>query len=221
MLVVLALFAVLFPAPLHLTREVTDPITGGTSVIEEYCHGNRVVAVSGQRTAIAEHDQGVLTVIDFEAGTYSVTKFDDLAKAWAEPERTAASPAPAAPMQVKGDQRHLLSRDAVEVLLGLAYPARRDAGSDAAVASLRSKERRIVSNAAAAGNEAADYALPLEQILQIDAGGETVEVRNTVVRIGSELAPAEVLTVPPGARLVESTAVGARRMLEELDGKRP
>ncbi|MEO8380980.1 MAG: hypothetical protein ABI779_15060 [Acidobacteriota bacterium] len=230
MLAFLALFAVLFPAPLHLTREITDPVTGGKSVVEEYCHGNRVVAVTGTRTAIAEYDKGVLTVIDFEAGTYSVTKFDDLARAWAGSTTTGAertglartdSAEPAGSMQLKGDQRHLLTRDAVEVLLGLAYPSHRDASADAAVSTLRTQGRRAVTNAAASENAAADYALPLEQVQTIDVGGESVEVRNTVVRVGSELAPPDVLAVPSGARLVESSAIAARRMLEELDGKRP
>ncbi len=72
--------AVLFPAPLHITREVTDPITGSKAVIDEYCHGNRVVAVSGRRTSIVEYDKGHITVIDFGAGTYSHTKFELVAK---------------------------------------------------------------------------------------------------------------------------------------------
>src|SRR5688572_33462511 len=73
---------VLFPAPLHITRELTNPITGSKVVVDDYCHGNRVVSVNGHQTAIAEYDKNVLTTIDFDAGTYSVTKFDDLAKAW-------------------------------------------------------------------------------------------------------------------------------------------
>lgn len=191
-------------------------------VVEEYCHGNRVVSVTAQKTAIADYDKGVVTEIDFEAGTFSVTTFDDLAKAWQPDAASSETPRTnASAMRVKGDERHLLSRDAVEVLLGVAYPARRDVTVDPVVGSLRSKQRHAVVNTATTANAVADYALPLEQIVQMDAGGEIVEVRNTVVRVGSELAPAEVLIVPPGARLVESTAVAARRMLDELDGKRP
>jgi hypothetical protein len=33
---------VLFPTPLHITREVTDPVTATTTVVDEYCHGNRI-----------------------------------------------------------------------------------------------------------------------------------------------------------------------------------
>ena len=66
----------LFPSPLHITRELSNPVSGTTTVIDEYCQGNRVVAVSGQKTAIADYDKGVITEIDFAGGTYSVTKFE-------------------------------------------------------------------------------------------------------------------------------------------------
>ena len=46
---------VMFPSPLHLTREVSDPITGGSSQIEEYAHGNRIVSITPRRTAIADY----------------------------------------------------------------------------------------------------------------------------------------------------------------------
>jgi hypothetical protein len=208
MLAMAVLLAVLFPAPLHLTREVTDPITGGTTVVEVYCHGDRVVSVRGKKTAIAEYDKGVVTVIDADAGTYSVTKFDDLAKAWSSAKTTAA------PMRVKGDDRHLLTRDAIEVLLGVAYPARRDATIDQTVGSLRAGRHRIAANSTDAA--AAEYALPLEQVVQLD---EDLELRNTITRVGDELAPPEALIIPAGSRLVESTAIGTRRMLDELDGR--
>jgi hypothetical protein len=32
----------LFPEPLHITREIADPISGSTVTVEEYCHGNRI-----------------------------------------------------------------------------------------------------------------------------------------------------------------------------------
>ena len=39
----------LFPSPLHLTRRITDPLSGATSiVVEEYCSGNRVVTIQGR-----------------------------------------------------------------------------------------------------------------------------------------------------------------------------
>ncbi|HUR80795.1 MAG TPA: hypothetical protein VM733_08515 [Thermoanaerobaculia bacterium] len=204
MLAALALLSVLFPAPLHLTREVTDPIRGSKSVIEEYCHGNRVVSVSGHRTAIAEYDKGTVTTIDFDAGTYSVATFDELAKAWPAPK---SSPA----MRVTPDPHHTVSREAAEVLLGAAYPL--PPLSDKVLGTLRSGSR-MASNSAGAPVE---YALPAEQIVEL---GEGLELRNSVVRVGSELAPADVMSIPPGARRVEAKELALRRMAAELDGQR-
>src|SRR6266850_2143045 len=73
--------APLFPAPLHLTRQVHDSISDKTTLIEEYGYGNRLVAVRGGRTSIADYEKGELIEIDRDAGTYSVTRFDALAKA--------------------------------------------------------------------------------------------------------------------------------------------
>ena len=216
---------VLFPAPLHLTRELTDPISGTTSVIEEYCHGNRVVAVSGPRTSIAEYDKGLLTVIDFENGTYSVTKFEELAKAWerggpgrreeialtAEPEwrveqreaRVVASRA-GETIRIRPDRHVKLSRAAAEVLAGLAWPNRPQASASVVLNALKDGEK-------------SDYALPLEQIREQNLDGDTVTLRSVIVRVGSEFAPAEVQTVPAGAKLIEAKDVAARRLLDELD----
>lgn len=206
MLAILALFAVLFPAPLHLTREVTDPLTGSKSVIEEYCHGNRVVSVSGSRTAIAEYDKGVVTTIDFASGTYSVATFDELAKAWRTPQHPlAASPV----MRVTPDRRYAVSREAAEVLLGIAYPSAPALQPEQLLSSLRGERGAMASP---------EYSLPSEQVVEL---GEGLELRNAVVRVGNELAPAEVLAIPPGARKVEASAVALQRMASELDGRKP
>jgi len=200
---ILVLLAVLFPAPMHLTRVVSDPISGSETVIEEYCHGNRMVSVAGRRTAIAEYDKQTVTTIDFEAGTYSVATFDELAKAW----RTGK---PAAPpkMRVKPDLRHPLSREAAEVLLGAGHPAPPVAPE--VLASLRAP--RVAANAASAPS--LEYSLPVEQVIDL---GEGLELRNAVTRIGTELAPQEAMTIPHGARRVEAKAVALRRLADELD----
>lgn len=245
--VALAAGEILFPAPLHITRELTDPISGSKSVIDEYCHGNRVVSVNGRRTAIAEYDRGVLTTIDFDAGTYSVTKFEDLARVYEknvgasikasanewrvetrggrvvasrpgeeiEAERTDAHGRVL--VRITADRQLTLSRGALEVLMGSAWPRRADASADVLLGALRSRERRATTNAAA-GAAQNEYHLPLEHVTRFEIEGDTVETRNVVLRIGSELPPPDVLAVPPGAKLVESEAIVARRMLEELDG---
>jgi len=224
---------VLFSEPLHITREVADPVAGTKTTIDEYCHGNRVVSVGATRTAIVDYDKGTMTAIDFAAGTYSITKFEEIAKANPPEKRTAvamsaqsewhvqsrgsgvAASRPAeiieaaheAPqlrqtIRLTADRQLTLSRDAIEALLGFAYPNERNASGDVILGALRTQDV---------------YRLPLEQILRVETGGETIEVRNTVVRIGSELPPPEKLLIPPGAKLVESDVVRARRNLEELD----
>ncbi|HEU4887384.1 MAG TPA: hypothetical protein VFV49_05815 [Thermoanaerobaculia bacterium] len=72
---------VLFPKPLHLVRTIEDPLARGTSTVHEYCVGNQVITVNGSRVAVADYDKQQLTEIDREAGTYSVTPFEELAKA--------------------------------------------------------------------------------------------------------------------------------------------
>lgn len=212
--------AVLFPAPLHITREITDPIAGSKTLIDDYCQGNRVVSVTGRRTAIAEYDRGVLTVIDFEAGTYSITKFDELAKAWRgnsvettksdvqwqvvkDGDATEAKRGKQF-VRMTADPQLRLSRAAAEVLLGVAYPNRPDPAAEVLLGALRS-------------NRETDYALPREQVLRHEIDGEVIETRNRVVRVGRELPPAELLAIPAGAKLVESDVTAARKLLDALD----
>src|SRR4051794_27842202 len=71
----------LFPTPLHITRQVHDSISGKTAVLEEYAYGNRLIAVRGAKTSIADYEKGELIEIDRDAGTYSVTRFDAVARA--------------------------------------------------------------------------------------------------------------------------------------------
>jgi hypothetical protein len=254
---VFAATEVLFPAPLHITRELTNPITGSKTVIDDYCYGNRVVSVNGRRTAIAEYDRNVITAIDFNAGTYSVTKFEELAKAWeGNPSRSprgavssntqlraesqwrvepkgsrviASRPGESIEaqfddgnskevIQMTVDTQLRLSRAAAEVLLGVAYPNRPDSAAEVLMGALRDKQPRVASNGEAAP---AEYHIPLEHVVRQEFGGETVEARNVVLRVGNELPPPDILAVPPGSKLVESDAVAARRILEELDGVRP
>jgi len=230
----------LFPSPLHITRELSNPVAGTTTVIDEYCQGNRVVAVSGQKTAIADYDKGVMTEIDFAAGTYSVTKFEDIAKAQPNTGATLAATAksewrveskggkvvasrPAEvteaahgpqTIRVAADRQLTLSRNAIETLMGFAYPYRRDAAADVILGALRNRERTVATNAA---NAEADYHLPLEYAVRVELEGETIETANVVTRVGSEAPPPERLVPPPGATLVESKTVALRRMLDELD----
>lgn len=220
---------VLFPAPLHITREISDSISGKSTRVDEYCHGNRVVAISGRRTAIVDMTKAEVTTIDFDAGTYSIDSFETLAGLNGfQPARRAASwnverksagdvelKSEHQSVRVKADHNVTLSREALEVLIGAGYPNRRNDAADAVLTAARAERSRIAVNAAE------EYHLPVEQIMRIELAGEVIETRNVVVRVGNETAPVERIAIPAGAKQVESDAVAARRMLEELDGGAP
>ena len=227
----------LFPQPLHLVRQVEDPLSGKTTTLHEYCAGDQVVTVNGAHVVIADYAKQQLIEIDRDAGTYSVTRFDELAKT-----NTAApkSEWKAAPLGMKAarsgrsvdsfelttnhekleigvDRLTHLSRAAVEVLIGASYPnahrEEHDAILRAAGNARRGGDRGAVANAA----DAADYALPVEQTLTIDEDGERLTVRNSVVEVRNDLAPDDVRMIPPGARLVESRATRLARELRDID----
>lgn len=242
---------VLFPAPLHITRELSNPIAETKTTVDEYAIGNRLVSVSGRRTAIADFEKSELTIIDFEQGTYSVTRFEQVAKLhektgrrmtstidsegakeWnvqprggrmvasrqgetVEAERKAGD-GRAHRVRVTADRQVTLSREAAEALLGFGYPNPRNDVSDTVLEALRVKQARgaAATNAVAGAGE---YHLPLEYSVAADIDGETIETRNVVLRVGAELPPPDVLSIPPGAKLVESDIVATWRLLDELD----
>ena len=245
---------VLFPTPLHITRELSDPVSQKTTVIEEYCQGNRMVSVSGTRTAIADYAKGEMMEIDFAAGTYSVTKFELIARLNEKTAPHTARPLAASAaarndewhvearggsvvasrpvdtteaerkdentrqvIRISADRQMTLSRGAIEAILGTGYPHRPDTTGEMMLGALRSHSKRVATNSVDA-NTTDEYHLPLEQVFRFEAGGESMETRNVVTRLGNELPPAEALTIPPGAKLVESKTVAMQRLLEELDG---
>lgn len=235
----------LFDEPLHLTRQVSDPISGTTSRLDEYCVGNRVVSIRDARTSIADYDKGTLTEIDRAKGTYSVTSFDALARALPEPasssnRKSGISPSPdlvdagVRPVGNRGgrafeariveaqtlrkievvvDQELKLSREAVEVLVGAAFPLHRSAESDIAITA--AGHDRVAGKAGS--GLVRDHALPLEQIVTWEIDGETLRVENRVIRVGNESPPPDLIAIPPGAQLVESDIVLRKKMLEDLD----
>jgi hypothetical protein len=237
----------LFPAPLHLTREIVNPVSNAKSVVEEYCNGNRIVSVSGSRTAIVDYDKGEITAIDFEAGTYSVTKFETIAKAhegmtraahaddardWKVESRggSVVGSRPGQTVEAEHDSEHVrqhiritsdsqmtMSRGAVEALLGLSYPNAADATSEVILGALRAERPRLAANSTSSTDSESEYHLPLEHIVRFEIDGEAIEARAVVTRVGTELAPPDVLAIPPGAKLVDSADVAVRKQLEELE----
>jgi hypothetical protein len=257
---VLAAFAsadtLLFPKPLHLTREVVDPITGKTSHLEQYCLANRVVSIAGSRTVIADYDRSEVTEIDREKGTYSVTPFSTVASA--RPHRkviratatgTPASTTPA--MEHRGtdrragrsvdlyagddaahtlhaeiavDQSAALSRDAFDVLVGAAYPGEGDASTELIRSASRRPVSGVSSNGAAVNGTSVNgttvsesYGLPIEQTTRWDVNGRTITATNRVTRLSDDVAPSDLLAIPPGARRVDSRIVVNARESGQLD----
>jgi hypothetical protein len=84
--------APLFPQPLHLTRVVETPL-GDRTTVEEYLSGNRVITVTADRTVILDYDKQTMTEIG--RTTYSITPFDELARAQQAGRRQGAARATA------------------------------------------------------------------------------------------------------------------------------
>jgi len=228
---------VLFPQPLHLVRRIDDPVSRSTVTLHEYAAGNQLITVNGSRVAIADYDKQQITEIDRAAGTYSITRFDEIATK-AAPRRgistEAAKPkkkwtvSPLAgrsretfqleaedegKIEVGVDRSVSLSRAALEVLIGAAFPNQRSAAHDAILDAASRRAGGISGNAA--GEER--FALPREQSVTWEAAGEKVTVRSTVVDVTNDLPPADLLTIPPGAQRVESRTTRLLRELENLD----
>jgi hypothetical protein len=241
----LAAAEVLFPQPLHLVRRIDDPVSHATVTLHEYAAGNQVVTVNGSRVAIADYDKQQITEIDRAAGTYSITRFDEIAtssvSAQAAPRRAVAKPKWTAKslgakpavngrslqsfelkaedsekIEVGVDRSVSLSRAAVEVLIGAAFPNQRSDAHDAVLdaASERAAGTRPIQTNAAQSER---FGLPMEQSVSFDAAGEHVTMRSSVVDMTTELAPADLLTIPPGAQRVESRTTRLLRELGDLD----
>lgn len=215
---------VLFPKALHLTRRIEDPFANEPIVVEEYCAGNRMITVRGDRVVIADYDRQEITEIDRAAATYSITRFDEIAKSipqTAKAIRTnVALPAPRAlgthraesgrnverfevsldktRIEVGIDRAVTLNPAALEVLIGAAYPY------------VRSPQHGVIA-------AAADSGLPAEQSVSIDAEGTVVTVRNVITRVSSDLVPAELTAIPAGAKRVESRFKALNQSIGELD----
>jgi hypothetical protein len=231
----------LFPRPLHLVRQVDDPISKTTATIDEYCAGNRVVTVRGSKVTIADYDAQQLTEIDHAAQTWSVTPFADIAASRAALDaKIGAAPAPRAArltasssihssgavetfvadapqrhLEVGIDRRVSLSRAAAEVLIGAAYPGK---GSEEQEAILDAAGNKGVVSAMSVGAKSeTTYGLVAERTLTIESGGTTLISHNKILRVGDEMPPADVTLIDPGAKRIESRTTRLSRELREID----
>ena len=237
----------LFPTPLHLTRQLHDSIGGSTTTVDQYCYGNRVITVAGPLTSIADYSTNELTEINRAEGTYSITRFDDVAKALSYGAPSAADVKAASEWKVKSgglnqlrtnraseaveaeltDANHVkrttrvavdrsvrLSKDALDVLIGAAYPNNRKVEDHVVLEAAKPRGGGIAANAAGG---AGAYALPVEQHTTITIDGQSAEMRDVVTRVGEELVPADTIAVPPDARLVESRLLQRMQAIEQIE----
>jgi len=194
----------LFPTPLHLVRRIDDPISKTTTVLDEFCYGDKIVSVSGKRVAITDYATQTLIEIDHAAVTYSLTRFDEIARA-----RPLVKTGDGESMNVVVDRSVTLSRDAVEAIVGAAYPNRLD-----------SRHEKILAAAApiATGRIATEsipaYGLPTDTSIFFEDG---LAYRNVIVKIDHDIPPASVMLIDPGATRVESRLTRAARELQQLD----
>jgi hypothetical protein len=253
--IVLALPAaadILFPTPIHLTRRIHESIGGGTAVVEQYCYGNRVITVRGPITTIADYDKSEITEINRDDGTYSISRFDQVAKALNPKALQATSQSGAkqpwelrkvgranalsarstevfeADRKDEAVTRHVrigidnsvaLSKNALEVITGSAFPANAK-DEDAAIASAAKGRAPALASQSTGGAKtaAADrYGLPVEQVFRFEADGQQAEYRDVVVRVGDEVPPADLVAIPAGAKLVESRLIKTTRMIDAID----
>jgi len=238
----------LFPKSLHLTRQIQDPLSGKTITMEEYCFGNRMVTISEDRTVVVDYEKQEITDIDRRAGTYSQTRFDEIATVIAETNKSALKAKAernwkVTPLGVRGsaagrsveqfefvdseptgrkvevgvDRSIALTREAVEVLIGAAYPnpVRDEHDAILRAANARGNANREVKTNSA--DDDASYSLPVTQAFTYADVGTEVTLRSTITRIGAESVPADALIIPPAARRVESRATTLQRQLRELD----
>jgi hypothetical protein len=231
----------LFPTPLHLVRQVEDPISGTSATIDEYCAGNRVVTVRGARVVITDYELQQILELNHAARTWSTTSFPDIARSRSELaarigssaiRRTAGLTAlgkqgpagvdtfvasePHRRLVVGFDRRVVLSRAAAEVLMGTAYPEARGEEDDDILSAARTGGNRVSAMSAGQSDEG-PYALLVERTLTVDEGGTQVVSKSRVIRIGSELAPAELMLIDPGAKQVESRLTRLARELRDAE----
>lgn len=135
----------LFPTPLHITRELSSTFSSEKTVIDEYCHGNRIVSISGRRTAIVDHARREMTVIDFGEGTYSITTFETIARL----HETSASPVRV--LSATRNEWRVESRGGRVVASrpGERIEAARDAGSSRQLLHVTADRQLTLSRAAA------------------------------------------------------------------------
>lgn len=233
--------ASLFPRPLHLVRKVQDPFAKSARVVDEYCYGNTIVVVAGQRVTITDYAAQQVTEIDHAHDTYSVTRFDEIAKAAASPKRGGFKAAPASAGKVTGAWRTTplgmrnsasgrsvdsfeINDGATKIEVGFdrSYGLSRDAVEalvGASYPNVRREEHGEMLRVAARANAAADaaYGLPSEKSITYKTEGGPITVRDSIVRVDGDLPPRDALLIEPGAKRVDAHVIRLERELHDAD----
>lgn len=253
----------LFPRPLHFTRAIEDSTSGKTSVIEEYCYGNRVASIHGDRTVIVDYEKQEIIEISFVDATYSVMRFEEFARfgasagvpvkrdsitenSWTvrpsaalssartkgvrvnasvNAEYVEASPRGASPIrkiELGIDRSVALSKDAIEVLTGSAYPHTPTIEGELTVraaAPVPASGNRLQANSVASATTV--YGLPIEQNVTYSGGAEELVLRMRITNVEEAQPPREKVTPPPGAKLVPSRVTETLRTLGDLERSTP
>jgi hypothetical protein len=196
----------LFPIPLHVVRRIDDPISKTSTTLDEFFFGDRIVSVNGSHVAISDYAAQLLTEIDHASATYSVTRFDDIAKV-----RPKVDISGKATVTVTINRSVALTRDAVEAIVGAAYPNRRDARHEKILAAAAPISGGRV---AAQSIESTAYGLPTETSIEFEDG---LIYKNVVVRLDHDPPPAQMMLIDPGATRVESRLTRMTREMQQLD----
>ena len=213
--------ATLFPEPLHITRQIEDGVTRSRVTVEEYCEGNRIVAVRGDHVAIADYARRELTEIDRAAGTWSVTTFAAIASAqpaqrdrhtWrserAEHGARFRRDDGLAELAIDVDRSVALTREGLESLIGAVDPQTHDARQEAI---------RAVAAGATAGSSKSgsrDSALPLRQTL---TEGDRTIAATEVLHVDGVQVPPQLIRIDVAMRRVESTRLRVAAAAAGLD----
>lgn len=253
----------LFPRPLHLTRAIEDSTTGKTSVIEEYCYGNRVASISGDRTVIVDYEKQEIIEISFADATYSVMRFEEFARFGASAGvpvkreaitenswtvRPSAAPSSAKTKGVRTnasvsaeyvevsprgtspirrielgiDRSVSLSKDAIDVLTGSAYPHTPTIEGELTVraaAPVPASGNRLQANSVSTATTV--YGLPIEQNVTYRGGAEELVMRMRITSVEEAEPPRDKVTPPPGAKLVPSRITETLRTLGDIERSTP
>ena len=120
----------------------------------------------------------------------------------------------AAKIEIAVDREITISREALEALIGSAFPSTASAQSEATARACRHSPSEVTNG------DADRYGLPLEQVMAFDDDDDDerrVTLRSSIVHLDHDAAPPELVAIPAGARLVLSRRAQIAKSMKELD----